>query len=66
MCRRYLAESYAEHHATMADPNRIPCEMTGDDSFGKQGGITNGARWYSVKNGTYTTVMSVTLVRTSY
>lgn len=48
---RYLAETYAEHHATMADPNRIPCEMTGDDSFGKQGGITNGARWYSVKNG---------------
>jgi len=48
---RYLSESYAENHASMADPNRVPCEMTGDDSFGKQGGITNGARWYSVQNG---------------
>lgn len=50
---RYLAEMYAANHATMADPDRKPCGSGGDDdSFGKQGGITNGAAWYSVAGGT--------------
>lgn len=47
---RYLAEEYARNHATMSHPHK-PCDMSGDDSFGKQGGITNGAAWYSVQGG---------------
>ncbi|CAH1794552.1 unnamed protein product, partial [Owenia fusiformis] len=48
---RYLAESYALTHKTMADPSHPPCDMTGDDNFAAQGGITNGAKWYSVQGG---------------
>merc|ERR1712226_782803 len=47
---RYLAESYALAHANMAKPHK-PCDMTSDDKFHKQGGITNGAAWYSVAGG---------------
>lgn len=47
---KFLAESYAEKHATMAKPHES-CEMTDDDSFYKRGGITNGAEWYSVQKG---------------
>jgi len=47
---RWLALSYANYHADMANPNRMPCRG-GDKNFGKEGGITNGAKWYSVRGG---------------
>ncbi|XP_076061640.1 carboxypeptidase E-like isoform X2 [Oratosquilla oratoria] len=47
---RHLAEVYALNHASMADSKRPPCSP-GDDSFGKNQGITNGAAWYSVVGG---------------
>jgi len=47
---RYLAEQYANSHATMSKPHE-GCEATSDDDFYKQGGITNGAAWYSVAGG---------------
>lgn len=47
---RYLAEEYADAHATMAKPH-AGCEGNGDDDFYKQGGTTNGAAWYSVAGG---------------
>jgi carboxypeptidase E len=47
---RYLAESYAEEHAVMAKPHKS-CDNTPEDRFYKQGGITNGAAWYSVAGG---------------
>ncbi|WP_369214565.1 M14 family zinc carboxypeptidase, partial [Escherichia coli] len=31
-------------------PKRNPCRG-GDTNFGKEGGITNGAKWYSVRGG---------------
>jgi len=45
---RYLAETYADSHNSMAKPHP-GCE--GDDDFYKQGGTTNGAAWYSVAGG---------------
>lgn len=47
---RHLALAYSTHHKNMASPHRRGC---GDDgyNFGKQGGITNGAAWYSVQGG---------------
>jgi hypothetical protein len=48
---RALALSYSTKHAHMAKDDHKPCDMGGDDTFSKQGGITNGARWYSVKGG---------------
>lgn len=47
---RHLAMAYSTHHKDMANPSRHGC---GDDgyNFGKQGGITNGAAWYSVQGG---------------
>ncbi len=47
---RYLAESYSKAHADMATkhPN---CDAMGGTPFYKQGGITNGAAWYSVQGG---------------
>ncbi|XP_027848660.1 carboxypeptidase E-like [Aphis gossypii] len=47
---KWLALSYANYHADMANPNRMPCRG-GDTNFGKEGGITNGAKWYSVRGG---------------
>ncbi|XP_050531282.1 carboxypeptidase E-like [Daktulosphaira vitifoliae] len=47
---RWLALSYANQHADMANANRLPCRG-GDINFGKEGGITNGAKWYSVRGG---------------
>jgi len=46
---KQLAESYASRHATMAKPHEL-CDKD-DDPFYKHGGITNGARWYSVSGG---------------
>ncbi|XP_047004855.1 carboxypeptidase E-like [Schistocerca americana] len=48
---RHLALSYAQQHATMANRSRPGCDRGDDFSFGKQGGITNGAAWYSVQGG---------------
>lgn len=49
---RYLAEMYALPHGLMAKKHK-PCDMSGDDKFYKQGGITNGGGWYSVTKGLY-------------
>jgi hypothetical protein len=48
---RQLALSYSQNHAHMSKDDHKPCDLAGDDRFAKQGGITNGARWYSVKGG---------------
>jgi len=49
---RYLAQSYSLWHASMANASRPKCDMDGqNDNFAKKGGITNGARWYSVEGG---------------
>ncbi|XP_060071759.1 carboxypeptidase E-like [Ylistrum balloti] len=47
---RYLAKSYSLYHTLMAKDHPT-CDMSGDDDFAKQGGITNGAAWYSVAGG---------------
>ncbi|KRY52025.1 Carboxypeptidase E [Trichinella britovi] len=47
---KHLAMSYSTKHANMADPNHEPCPLAGED-FSRRGGITNGARWYSVRGG---------------
>lgn len=48
--------TYADAHADMASATRRGCHTTSaEDSdtfnFGKQGGVTNGAAWYSLKGG---------------
>lgn len=48
---RSLAQSYANAHAHMAKSDHPPCDGTAHDAFSQQGGITNGARWYSVSGG---------------
>ncbi|CAH2075338.1 unnamed protein product, partial [Iphiclides podalirius] len=52
---RELAMAYASAHADMASPRRPGCHIGRDQSasynFGKQGGVTNGAAWYSLKGG---------------
>ncbi|OZC07377.1 zinc carboxypeptidase [Onchocerca flexuosa] len=48
---RYLAESYANKHAHMAKNDHPPCDGTVTDAFAQQGGITNGAKWYSISGG---------------
>jgi len=47
---RHLAETYASSHATMAKPHE-PCDRADDNQFYTHGGITNGAKWYSVRGG---------------
>lgn len=47
---RYLALAYSTYHADMSNPRRRACE--GDSSnFPLQNGITNGAKWYSLRGG---------------
>ncbi|KAI1714538.1 zinc carboxypeptidase domain-containing protein [Ditylenchus destructor] len=48
---RHLAEAYANNHAHMSKNDHAPCDGTAADNFGRQGGITNGAKWYSVSGG---------------
>ncbi|CAI5449785.1 unnamed protein product [Caenorhabditis angaria] len=48
---RWLASSYAENHAHMAKNDHAPCDGSSQDAFARQGGITNGAKWYSVAGG---------------
>lgn len=40
-------------HPRMSDPNQPSCDDTSSSGFGKQGGITNGAAWYSVEGGNF-------------
>lgn len=47
---RHVALNYANNHAHMADPKTKGCEKP-ERKFAKQGGITNGAAWYSVSGG---------------
>jgi len=48
---KHLAEAYASEHAHMAKTDHKPCDMDKEDDFAKHGGITNGAKWYSVVGG---------------
>ncbi|ETN76194.1 hypothetical protein NECAME_11860 [Necator americanus] len=48
---RWLAQNYAKNHAHMAKNDHPPCDGTSKDAFARQGGITNGAKWYSVSGG---------------
>ncbi|VDM56201.1 unnamed protein product [Angiostrongylus costaricensis] len=48
---RWLAQTYAKNHAHMAKNDHPPCDGTSEDAFARQGGITNGAKWYSVSGG---------------
>ncbi|TRY80294.1 hypothetical protein TCAL_04318 [Tigriopus californicus] len=43
---RFIAQTYSTNHPRMADPQAKGCDRP-ESSFGKQGGITNGAAWYS-------------------
>merc|ERR1712106_348581 len=47
---RYLATVYAKNHVRMSSPDTPACD-SGENEFAKQGGITNGAAWYSVGGG---------------
>ncbi|CAH0728768.1 unnamed protein product, partial [Brenthis ino] len=52
---RELALAYANAHADMASRNRPGCRavpaLPTAYNFGNQGGVTNGAAWYSLKGG---------------
>lgn len=48
-----MALSYSLYHSDMANASRKGCGDVDSDKFGKQGGITNGAKWYSLQGGTY-------------
>lgn len=45
---RHLARTYASNHKTMSKQSS---RCDNDEDFTKQGGITNGAAWYSVAGG---------------
>jgi len=44
----------------MAKPDHPSCDLGDDEKFADQRGITNGARWYSVKGGGYILVIRLT------
>ncbi|XP_063912973.1 carboxypeptidase E-like [Zophobas morio] len=48
---KHLALAYSTHHSDMANPTRRGCGDVDSNRFGKQGGITNGAKWYSLAGG---------------
>ncbi|CAD5220706.1 unnamed protein product [Bursaphelenchus okinawaensis] len=48
---KHLAQTYANNHAHMAKNDHAPCDGTPSDNFARHGGITNGAKWYSVSGG---------------
>uniref|UniRef100_T1IXL0 Peptidase M14 domain-containing protein n=1 Tax=Strigamia maritima TaxID=126957 RepID=T1IXL0_STRMM len=48
---RHLALSYASKHKHMGKPDNVPCRNQTPPEFGRQGGITNGAAWYSLQGG---------------
>jgi hypothetical protein len=47
---KHIALNYANNHARMSDPTTKGCDKP-ENSFASQGGITNGAAWYSVDGG---------------
>jgi len=47
---RTLAKVYADNHKRMSNPSTPGCDSETNE-FAKQGGITNGAAWYSVGGG---------------
>jgi hypothetical protein len=47
---KHLALSYSTFHPKMANPDTPSCDDS-STGFGKQGGLTNGAAWYSVEGG---------------
>ncbi|CAG0887526.1 unnamed protein product [Cyprideis torosa] len=47
---QYLSRVYSSRHPRMSDPEFLGCEA-GDPHFSANGGITNGAAWYSVSGG---------------
>ncbi len=47
---RVMAYAYSSKHGVMAKPHKS-CDMTENATFAEQGGITNGAEWYSVAGG---------------
>ncbi|CAG9772666.1 unnamed protein product [Ceutorhynchus assimilis] len=48
---RQLALAYSTSHVDMASPKRRGCGDGDSAKFAKQGGITNGAKWYSLQGG---------------
>ncbi|KAF8370770.1 egl-21 [Pristionchus pacificus] len=48
---RWLAQTYSAAHAHMGKNDHAPCDGSAADNFARQGGITNGAKWYSVAGG---------------
>merc|ERR1711936_1253354 len=50
MTFRNLASVYASNHPRMSNPRTPGCDSE-ENEFAKQGGITNGAAWYSVGGG---------------
>jgi carboxypeptidase E len=48
---KHLAQVYANNHAHMSKNDHAPCDGTPSDNFARQGGITTGAKWYSVSGG---------------
>ena len=49
---RFLAQTYSTAHPRMSNPATPGCDEP-ESSFAKQGGITNGAAWYSVAGGNF-------------
>jgi hypothetical protein len=47
---RQIALTYSKNHPKMSDPTRPGCDQP-QNQFAKQGGITNGAAWYTVEGG---------------
>jgi len=47
---RHIAMTYANNHPKMSDRTRPGCDQP-HNPFAKQGGITNGAAWYTVEGG---------------
>lgn len=47
---KYIAMTYAQNHPRMGDPKTPGCDKQ-FNPFAKQGGITNGAAWYTVEGG---------------
>lgn len=53
---RQLALSYSTNHPDMTQVHRKGCGNS-ENQFAKQGGITNGAQWYSLQGGNFETTV---------
>lgn len=59
--------AYSTHHADMASATRTGCGDVDSNRFGKQGGITNGAKWYSLQGGNnYLTTLKIQEYRRNF